>query len=224
MTGKIPAHFVVLLLALLGGSACYAQGSFSQATPISGSQFFGALKAVSLDLRSDPSLAKYISLADQESEITKALAGYGIAVRPNMQVTLVVTAIHHAPVMKSAIVGTGEVADSTVVHGIYIVTEFFLKTAALRNGKLHLVMAAPARSWSGSDASRRYRHAEISAGRPDGAGHQKAVYSDLRGMPAGHLKGQCSAGNALVHRFLDGNGKGGGGCRLREADEPRHAG
>ncbi|HEX4749357.1 MAG TPA: hypothetical protein VH302_07420, partial [Bryobacteraceae bacterium] len=151
MTRKTPAHALILWLSLLGGSACYGQGGFSQATPISGSQFFGALKAVSLDLRSDPSLAKFISLADQESEITKALAGYGIAVRPNMQVTLVVTAIHHDPVMKSNIVGTGQVADSTVVHGIYIVTEFFLKTAALRNGKLHPVMAAPALGESISD-------------------------------------------------------------------------
>src|ERR1019366_4381816 len=36
-------------------------------------------------------------------------------------------------------------------HGIYILADFFLKTAALRNGKLHLVMAAPALSWSGSE-------------------------------------------------------------------------
>jgi len=46
------------------------------------------LKEVSLDLRSDSSLAKFIPLAEQQSEIIKALAGYGIAVRPNMQVTL----------------------------------------------------------------------------------------------------------------------------------------
>jgi hypothetical protein len=142
---------LVLLLPLLGGSACYAQGRFSQATPISGSQFFAALKEVSLDLRSDPSLTKFIPLAEQQNEIIKALAGYGISVRPNMQVTLVVTAIHHDPVIESKDVGTGQVADSTVVHGIYIVTEFFLKTAALRNGKLHPVMAAPALTSSGSD-------------------------------------------------------------------------
>jgi hypothetical protein len=151
MTQKAAARLPVLCLSLLGGSACYAQGRFSQATPISGSQFFGALKAVSLDLRSDPSLAKFISLAEQESEITKALASYGIAVRPNMQVTLVVSAVHHDPVIESKVVVTGQVADSSVIHGIYIVTEFFLKTAALRNGKLHPVMAAPALGWSGSE-------------------------------------------------------------------------
>jgi len=141
----------LLWLSVLGGSACYAQGRFSQAAPISGSQFFAALKAVSLDLRSDPSLAKFISVVDQQSEIAKALAGYGIAVRPNMQVTLVVTVIHHDPVIESRDVSTGQVDDSSVVHGIYIVTEFFLKAAALRNGKLHPVMAAPGLSWSGSE-------------------------------------------------------------------------
>ena len=65
------------------------------------------------------------------------------------QVTLVVTVIHHDPTIERKSGDTVE--DSTVVHGIYILAEFFLKTAALRNGKLHLVMAAPALSWSGSE-------------------------------------------------------------------------
>ncbi len=67
MPRKSAVRLLVLWLPLLGGSACYAQGRFSQATPISGSQFFAALKAVSLDLRSDPSLTKFIPLAEQLS-------------------------------------------------------------------------------------------------------------------------------------------------------------
>jgi hypothetical protein len=151
MTRKNAARLLALCLPLLGGSASYAQGRFSQAAPISGSQFFSALKEVSVDLRSDPSLAKFIPLAEQQDDIAKALAGYGIAVRPNAQVALVVTVTHHDPTIESRIVSTGQVGDSTVVHGIYILTEFFLKTAALRNGKLHPVMAAPALSWSASE-------------------------------------------------------------------------
>ena len=148
---RTAAYLLVLWLPVLGGSACYAQSRFSQATPISGSQFFSALKEVSLDLRSDPSLAKFIPLAEQQNEIVKALATYGISVRPNMQVTLMVTVTHHEPTIESKSVTTGRVEESRVVNGIYILTEFFLKTAALRNGKLHPVMAAPALAWSGSE-------------------------------------------------------------------------
>ena len=144
------AHLMVMWLTFLGGSACYAQGRFSQATPISASQFFGALKEVSLDLRSDPSLAKFVPLAEQQADIVKALAAHGIAVRPNAQVTLLVTVTHRAPVIESRSVTTGQVGDSTAVQGIYILTEFFVKAAALRNGKLHLVRAAPAVGWAGS--------------------------------------------------------------------------
>ncbi len=140
----------MVVWALLGGSACYAEGRFSQAIPISASQFFGALKEVSLDLRSDPSFAKFIPLAEQQADIVKALAAHGIAVRPNAQVTGLVTATHRAPVIESRSVTTGQVGDSTAVQGIYILTEFFVKAVALRNGKLHLVRAPPAVGWAGS--------------------------------------------------------------------------
>jgi hypothetical protein len=150
MMRKTAVRLLILWLALLGGSACYAQGRFSQATPIGATQFFAALKEVSLDLRSDPSLAKFIPLPEQQTDIVKALAGHGIAVRPNAQVTLLVTVTHRAPVIESRNVTTGQVGDSTAVQGIYILTEFFVKAAALRNGKLHLVRAAPAVGWAGS--------------------------------------------------------------------------
>ncbi len=128
----------------------HAQSTYSQATYINSSQFFAGLKEVSLDLRSDPSLAKFIPLSDQRADIVIALAAYGIAIRPGSQVTLVVTVTHHDDAIESRDVQTGAVDSTDVVRGMYFNIEFFLKAAALRNGKLHLVMAAPATSWSGS--------------------------------------------------------------------------
>jgi hypothetical protein len=138
------------LLLLCHTTLCHAQSTYSQATYINTSQFFAGLKQVSLDLRSDPSLAKFVSLSDQRADIVIALAAYGIAIRPGSQVTLVVTVTHHDGAIESKDVQTGAVDSTDVVHGIYFNVEFLLKAAALRNGKLHLVMAAPATSWSGS--------------------------------------------------------------------------
>ena len=87
MVRKATVHFIFCLL-LLGGSPLYAQNRYSQAAEIDDSEFLSTVKEVSLDLRSDDSLAQYISLAAQRNEIVSALAGYGIAVRPNAPVTL----------------------------------------------------------------------------------------------------------------------------------------
>jgi hypothetical protein len=53
---KIPA--TLLCLAAL----CHAQSTYAQAPYINTSQFFAGLKEVSLDLRSTPSLTKFVSL------------------------------------------------------------------------------------------------------------------------------------------------------------------
>ena len=148
MVQRAAVHFIFRLL-LLGGSSVYAQNRYSQAAEIDDSEFLRAVKEVSLDLQSDDSLARYISLAAQRNEIVSGLAGYGIAVRPNAQVTLVVTATDHRPVIEYRNVKTKVVQETIVVHGIYISLRFFVKTAALRNGKLHLVWAAPETSFSG---------------------------------------------------------------------------
>lgn len=140
----------VFWLLAAAGSPCFAQGTYSQASYINTSQFFGGLKQVSLDLRSDASLAKFISLEEQRNEIESALGRYGIAVRPNSQVTLVATVTHHDESIVSKDYQTGQVESTTVVHGIYITLQFFLRATALRNGRLHLVVVAPAISWSGS--------------------------------------------------------------------------
>src|SRR5579863_10696088 len=98
MVHKAAVHFMIWLL-LLGGSSVYAQNRYSQAAEIDDSEFLSAVKEVSLDLHSDDSLAQYISLAAQRNEIVSALAGYGIAVRPNAQVTLAITVSDHRPVV-----------------------------------------------------------------------------------------------------------------------------
>ena len=150
MVQKAAFHFIFWLV-LLGGSSIYAQNRYSQATEIDDSEFLSAVKEVSLDLRSDDSLAQYISLAAQRNEIVGALAGYGIAVRPNAPVTLAVRVTDHRPVIEYRSVKTNMVQETIVVHGLYMSLRFFMKTAALRNGKLHLVWAAPETSFSGRD-------------------------------------------------------------------------
>src|SRR6201999_2222555 len=150
MMRKIAVHLPVLSLTLLGSAVCSAQGAFSQATYITKSQFFAQLKEVSLDLRSDPSLTKFISSAEQQADIARALGGYGISVRPNAPVTLVATVTHTQDTVESRDRVTGRVEDTTVIHGLYISSQFFVKAAAWRKGKLHLVMASPALGWSGS--------------------------------------------------------------------------
>jgi hypothetical protein len=148
MVQKAAVHFIFWLL-LLGSSSVYAQNRYSQAAEIDDSEFLSAVKEVSLDLQSGDSLAQYISLATQRNEIVKALAGYGISVRPNAQVTLAVAVTNHLPVVVSREVKTNAVVEKITVHGIYISLRFFVKAAALRNGKLHLVWAAPESSFSG---------------------------------------------------------------------------
>ncbi len=144
------AHFIFCLL-LLGCSRVDAQNKYSQAALIDNSEFLAAVKEVSLDLRSDTSLAQYISLASQRNEIVKALAGYGITVRPNAPVTLMVTVTDHRPVVEYRDTKTNVVQEEIAIHGLYMSLQFFMKAAALRNGKLHLVWAAPETSFAGSD-------------------------------------------------------------------------
>jgi hypothetical protein len=149
MVRKAAVRFVLCLL--LPGGSVYAQNRYSQAAEIDDSQFLSAVKEVSLDLRSDDSLAQYISLAAQRNEIVSALAGYGITVRPNAPVTLAVRVIEHRPVVSYRNTRTNVVEKTIAIHGIYINLQFFVKGAALRNGKLHLVWAAPEASFAGSN-------------------------------------------------------------------------
>jgi len=98
MARKAAVHCIFCLL-LLAGSSVHAQNKYSQAALIDDNQFLSGVKEVSLDLRSDASLAQYISPAAQRNAIVNALAGYGIAVRPSAPVTLIITVTDHRPVV-----------------------------------------------------------------------------------------------------------------------------
>lgn len=178
MVQKAAVHFIFWLL-LLSGSIVRAQNRYSQAAEIDDSEFLSAVKEVSLDLRSDDSLAQYISLAAQRNEIVSALAGYGIAVRPNAQVTLAVTVTDHRPVVEYRNVRTNAVEEKIVVHGIYIGLRFFVKAAALRNGKLHLVWAAPETSFSGRSLAEDNATRKLLFGDPTLRDNQKMFVSVL---------------------------------------------
>jgi hypothetical protein len=178
MARKATVHFI-FCLALLGVSPVYAQNRYSQAVSIDDSEFLATVKEVSLNLQSDASLAQYISLAGQRNEIISALAGYGITVRPNAHVTLVVTVTDHRPVIEYRNVRTKVVEETIVVHGIYISLRFFVKAAALRNGKLHLVWAAPETSFSGSSLAEDNSTRKLLFGDPTLQDNQKMFASVL---------------------------------------------
>jgi hypothetical protein len=178
MVRKVTVHFIFCLV-LLGVSPVYAQNRYSQAAEIDDSEFLDTVKEVSLDLQSDDSLAQYISSAAQRSEIVSALAGYGIAVRPNAPVTLAVTVTDHRPVIEYRNVKTNVVQETVVVHGIYISLRFFVKAAALRNGKLHLVWAAPETSFSGRSLAEDNATRKLLFGDPTLQDNQKMFVSVL---------------------------------------------
>ena len=202
------------------------------------------MKEVSLDLHSDSSLAQYISLAAQRNEIVSALAGYGIAVRPNAPVALAVTVTDHRPVVEYRDVKTQVVQETIVVHGIYISLRFFVKAAALRNGKLHLVWAAPETSFSGRSRAEDNSTRKLFAGRFDATGQSKDVCERSRRLPEGPRSprpagaditpGDSSGGgaatgaspgrNAMGREFLDGEGQGSRGRRVRADHEPGYTG
>ena len=104
-----------------------------------------SVKEVSLDLQTVPTLEKYISVAEQRSSIGSALAGYGIAVRPGAPVTLQVNVVHNVNVLtvyeKDTDPANGE---KHPIHEVEVALKFFVKAVAWRNGRFHVVAAAPA--------------------------------------------------------------------------------
>ena len=178
-TARKAAVHLIFCLVLLGVSPAYAQNRYSQAAEIDDSEFLSSVKEVSLDLHSDDSLAQYISLAAQRNEIVGALAGYGINVRPTAQVTLAVRVTDHRPVIEYRSVKTNAVQETIVVHGIYMSLRFFVKAAALRNGKLRLVWAAPETSFSGRSRAEDNATRKLFFGDPTAQDNQKMFVNVL---------------------------------------------
>ena len=124
------------------------------------------VKEVSLELKSDPALAEFVSLAEQQNEILRVLTGYGIAVRPNAPLTLLVTVEYPVQTIKTTY-NVGE--SSQQVRGIYVDAQFFVNAAALRNGKFHVVRASIMSSIAGSTFA-------------DANGIGKALFGDRTGQ------------------------------------------
>ena len=118
--------------------------SFSQSRYINQSQFLKAVKEVALTFEGDSSLEKYVSAARQRSTLESELAQYGITVRPNAPVSVLATVTHKVSVYTKTIVHGGSGADEFPIHGLTFDLKFFVRAAAMRDRKLHLVAAAPA--------------------------------------------------------------------------------
>jgi hypothetical protein len=120
--------------------------TFSQAPYITPSQFLSQVKEVSVTYAVANSFTKYMSAAEQQRYVASALAQYEIAVRPNAPVTLLLTLDYHPFTITETITysrGPDSVEDYHS-HHFFLSLKFFVRAAAWRGGKFHLVAAAPA--------------------------------------------------------------------------------
>lgn len=125
---------------------------FSQARYITPSQFLRALREVSVTLDS-PAIAQFMTPAEQTSYVSKALEPYGIAVKPNTPVSLLVTIDYQPMTIRET--RTGGIYPTPVVsdrhtHVAFLSLDFYVRSAFLRHGKFHLVMGAPVGRWEAS--------------------------------------------------------------------------
>jgi len=120
--------------------------TFSQAPYITPSQFLSQVKEVSVTYAVAPSFTKYMSAAEQQRYVASALAQYGIAVRPNAPVTLLVTLDYHPSTIRETTTYTRgpDSVEDYHSHHFFLSLKFFVRAAAWRGGKFHLVAAAPA--------------------------------------------------------------------------------
>jgi len=133
-----------LSLGLAPRMALAAGNTYSEAPVITKSQFLHELKEVAVTFAFDPWLAKYISEAEQQAYVTKALARYNIAVRSNAPVSLLVTLDHVPTTIRETTTFFRRPDQITIYqdHNFYYSMGFFVRAAALRDGKLHPVQQA----------------------------------------------------------------------------------
>ena len=142
------ALIVSLGLSLAPRMASAAGNTYSKATYLTRSQFLHELKEVAVTYAFDPWIAKYVSEAEQRAYVTKALARYNIAVRPNAPVSLLVT-LDHVPTTIDVTTTFYKAPSETRIyhdHNFIYSMAFFVRAAALRDGKFHLLIASPAGS------------------------------------------------------------------------------
>lgn len=145
----LPHGLTIVLLtffACLAPRPLVAAGtSFSGAPFMSPSQFLSEVKAVSLTFEPNRSAETYLSGAEQRTYIETALVRYGIAVRPNAPVSLLVTFEHRPSTLRSTTVySRGSENKDMQLHDIIVTMQFFVRAAALRNGTFHVLLVAPA--------------------------------------------------------------------------------
>jgi hypothetical protein len=143
----MPKRFVLIAVAaavyvwLFSASPASAAADVTQARYMTQSQFLHSLKQVSLTLHvSGYPLNEYLSADQARDMIQNALANRGIVVRPNSPVALEVTLSHERRSTKNT-------DEPTVIHDYFLTIQFFVRGAVLRNGKIHVVPAAPASAW-----------------------------------------------------------------------------
>ena len=123
------------------------QGSdrFSSASYIAESQFLSALKEVSLSISGATSLTKYVPGSELRGYVEKALASYGIAVRPTAPISLRVEFDQiESPAERRVVYTKGpDQVYKFVLHNVVVSMEFNVRAAVMRNGKFHVVVAAP---------------------------------------------------------------------------------
>ena len=139
---KIPAGrryrgaFLMGFLTLLVAHSAWAT-DITQARYLTQSEFLQSLSRVSLTLHAGGApLNEYLPAEKVRDMIENVLARRGIAVRPDSPVALEVKIEHMH--------GT---AGETVIHDLVMTMNFYLRGAALRNGKFHVVPVSAASAW-----------------------------------------------------------------------------
>jgi len=138
------AGVLSLFICMAPQIASAASNTFSQARYISPSQFLSEVKEVSLTFEPDPLATKYISADEQRNYVANALVRYGIAVRPNSAVSLMVTFEHRQSTVRVTTWYTsGSTDEDYLIHDLFVSMQFFVRAAALRKGHFHLLVVAP---------------------------------------------------------------------------------
>jgi len=122
---------------------------YSDAALISSAQFLKELKEVSLTMAVDPWFTKYVSEDDLRADVTKGLNHLGIDVRSGAPVSLLVTMEELPATIRATVYYSNSrlpVIEDDRTHLCYFEMAFFVRAAALRGDKFHLLIAGATRT------------------------------------------------------------------------------
>jgi hypothetical protein len=138
-----------LSLGLPPRTALAAGNTYSEASLISAGQFLRELKEVAVTFAVDPWITKYVPEAELRTDVTSALARYGVTARSNAPVSLLVSLDQLPATIRQKIIherGRDTMEDYRT-HLFYYSMAFFVRAAALRDGKLHALVASTSTHW-----------------------------------------------------------------------------